>query len=88
MHLATVGHLEMIFFLSSQVRHELKEMQRKAEVDLDLRKKAEAERAEIRKRLEDETNKRTREQNNNHHVSRGRKERRNGCPKQESPKEI
>ena len=37
-------------------------MQRKAEVDLDLRKKAEAERGEIRKRLEDETNKRTREQ--------------------------
>ena len=56
-------------YFSSQVRHELKEMQRKAEVDLDLRKKAEAERAEIRKRLEDETNKRTREQNNNHHVS-------------------
>ena len=51
------------------VRHEVKEMQRKAEVDLDLRKKAEAERAEIRKRLEDETNKRTREQNNNHHVA-------------------
>ena len=45
-----------------KVRHELKEMQRKAEVDLDMRKKAEAERGEIRKRLEDETNKRTREQ--------------------------
>ena len=37
-------------------------MQRKAEVDLDLRKKAEAERADFKKRLDDETNKRTREQ--------------------------
>ena len=43
-------------------------MQRKAEVDLDLRKKAEAERGEIRKRLEDETNKRTREQGRRHSV--------------------
>ena len=51
------------------IRHELKETQRKAENDLEARKKAEAERAEIRKKLEDEMNKRTREQNNNHHVS-------------------
>ncbi len=33
------------------------------------RRKAEGDRVEMRKRLEDETNKRTREQNNNHHVA-------------------
>ena len=33
------------------------------------KRKAESERSEMRKRLEDETNKRTREQNNSHHVA-------------------
>jgi chromosome segregation ATPase len=61
-----LGRKEKDFAL---VKHELKEMQRRAEVDSDLKKKAESERAEIRKRLEDEMNKRTREQNNNHHVA-------------------
>ena len=51
------------------VKHELKESQRRAEQDLEARKRAEAEKSEIRKRLEDEMNKRTREQNNNHHVA-------------------
>lgn len=51
------------------VKHELKEMQRKAEQDHEARKKAESERGEMRKKLEDEMNKRTREQNNSHHVA-------------------
>jgi hypothetical protein len=46
------------------VKHELKEAQRKAEQDQEARKKAESERAEIRRKLEDETNRRTKEQNN------------------------
>jgi len=46
------------------MRHELKELQRRSDQDAEARRSAEAERAEIRKRLEDETNKRTREQNN------------------------
>ena len=50
------------------IKHELKEAQRKAEQDQDTRKKAEAERSEMRKKLDDETNKRTKEQNNHHQV--------------------
>ncbi len=46
------------------VKHELKEAQRKAEQEQEARKKAESERAEIRRKLEDETNRRTKEQNN------------------------
>ncbi len=46
------------------IKHELKEAQRKAEQDQEARKKAESERAEIRRKLEDETNRRTKEQNN------------------------
>ncbi len=51
------------------IRHELKEAQRKQEQDAEARKKADHERTEMRKRLEEETNRRTREQNNNHHVA-------------------
>ena len=46
------------------VKHELKEAQRKAEQEAESKKKAESERAEIRRKLEDETNRRTKEQNN------------------------
>ncbi len=35
----------------------------------ELRRKAEQDRAELRKRLDDETNRRTKEQNNSHHVA-------------------
>eukprot|EP00094_Tigriopus_californicus_P011701 TCALIF_11305-PA protein Name:"Similar to ROCK2 Rho-associated protein kinase 2 (Bos taurus)" AED:0.07 eAED:0.07 QI:570/0.90/0.91/1/0.81/0.83/12/913/1380 len=51
------------------IKHELKEIQRKADQDQEARKKAEMERSEMRKKFEDECNKRTREQNNNHHVA-------------------
>ncbi len=44
------------------VRHEIKELQRKSELDAEARRKAEGERSDMRKRLEDEMNKRTREQ--------------------------
>ena len=50
------------------IKHELKEAQRKAEQDQEGRKKAEAEKSEMRKKLDEETNKRTKEQNNHHQV--------------------
>ena len=50
------------------VRHEAKESGRRAEHEVDCRRKADQERTEIRKKLEDETNRRTKEQNNNQHV--------------------
>ena len=50
------------------MKHELKEAQRKGEQDHETRKKAESERSEMRKRLEEEINKRTKEQNNHHQV--------------------
>ena len=40
------------------LKHEIKELQRKSEQESEARRKAESERAEIRKRLEDEMNKR------------------------------
>ena len=51
------------------IRHDLKELQRKVELETDLRKKAEGERSDMKRRMEDEINKRTREQNNSHMVS-------------------
>jgi len=50
------------------VRHELKESARRVEHEVEGRRKAEQERTEIRKKLDDEINKRTKEQNNNQHV--------------------
>ena len=50
------------------IKHELKEAQRKGEQDQDIRKKADSERSEMRKKLDDEINKRTKEQNNHHQV--------------------
>ena len=50
------------------VRHELKESARRVEHEGEGRRKAEQERTEIRKKLDDEINKRTKEQNNNQHV--------------------
>ena len=50
------------------VSHELKESSRRVEHEVDTRRKAEQERTEIRKKLDDEINKRTKEQNNNQHV--------------------
>merc|ERR1719507_2678622 len=50
------------------VRHEMKECTRRVEQEVDTRRKAEQERTEIRKKLDDEINKRTKEQNNNQHV--------------------
>ena len=50
------------------IKHELKEAQRKGEQDQDFRKKADSERSEMRKKLDDEINKRTKEQNNHHQV--------------------
>ena len=51
------------------IKHELKEAQRKADQEVEMRKKADNDKVEIRKRLEDETNRRTKEQNNHHQVS-------------------
>lgn len=47
------------------IRHNLKETQRRADNEADMRRKAETLVSEIRKKLEDEQNKRTREMNNN-----------------------
>lgn len=46
-------------------KHHLKETQRRAETEADVRRKAESLLAETRKKLEDEQNKRTREMNSN-----------------------
>ena len=53
----------------AMARHEGKESARRADGEADTRRKVEAERTELRKKLEDETNRRTKEQNNNHHVA-------------------
>ncbi len=53
----------------AMARHEGKEAHRRTEQEQELRRKAEQDRAELRKRLDDETNRRTKEQNNSHHVA-------------------
>ena len=50
------------------LRHELKESSRRVDLEVEVRRKAEQERTEIRKKLDDEINRRTKEQNNNQHV--------------------
>ena len=50
------------------VRHEMKECTRRVEQEAETRRKAEQERTEMRKKLDDEINRRTKEQNNNQHV--------------------
>ncbi|EEB18276.1 Rho-associated protein kinase, putative [Pediculus humanus corporis] len=47
------------------IKHNLKEAQRRADNEADIRRKVEALLAETKKKLEDEQNKRTREMNNN-----------------------
>uniref|UniRef100_A0A8D8YBQ4 Rho-associated protein kinase let-502 n=1 Tax=Cacopsylla melanoneura TaxID=428564 RepID=A0A8D8YBQ4_9HEMI len=47
------------------LRHDLKESQRRADIESELRKKAEMNLLEYKRKLEDEQNKRTREMNNN-----------------------
>lgn len=47
------------------LRHNYKELQRKAEYESDLRKNTEKYLSEVKKRFEEEQNKRTREMNNN-----------------------
>lgn len=47
------------------LKHNYKEIQRKAEIESDHRRKTEKLLSEVKKRLEDEQNKRTREMNNN-----------------------
>jgi len=51
------------------VKHDLKELQRKVDLESELRKRAEGERSDMRRRMEDEINKRTREQNNSQMVT-------------------
>ena len=51
------------------VKHNIKELQRKVDQETDMRKRAEGERSDMRRRMEDEINKRTREQNNSHMVA-------------------
>jgi hypothetical protein len=53
----------------AMARHEGKEAHRRTEQEQELRRKADQDRAELRKRLDDETNRRTKEQNNSHHVA-------------------
>ena len=52
----------------AMARHEVKEANRRYDTEVENRRKVEAERTELRKKLEDETNRRTKEQNNNNHV--------------------
>merc|ERR1719412_1444655 len=50
------------------LRHEAKDAARRAEHEAEARRKAEQDRTEIKKKLDDEINRRTKEQNNNQHV--------------------
>ena len=50
------------------IKHELKEAQRKAEQDQEARKKAECEKADVKKMLDEERNRLTQLQNNHHQV--------------------
>ena len=50
------------------VKHEVKEVARRAEVEAEERRKKEQEMSVMRKKLDDETNRRTKEQNNSQHV--------------------
>ena len=52
------------------IKHELKEAQRKAEQDLEARKKAECEKADVKKMLDEERNRLTQLQNNHHQVKK------------------
>ncbi|BES88550.1 Rho Binding [Nesidiocoris tenuis] len=51
------------------LKHDLREWQRKAENEVENKRKAESHLQEVKRKLEDEHNKRTREMNNNQHVS-------------------
>jgi len=50
------------------LRHEAKDAARRVEHEAEARRKAEQDRTEIKKKLDDESNRRTKEQNNNQHV--------------------
>nr|CAD7569624.1 unnamed protein product [Timema californicum] len=51
------------------LKHDLKESQRKSENEIEVRRKAETILQDVKRKLEEEQNKRTREMNNNQHVN-------------------